>query len=363
MMRPEKHVVFWIAALVVLIAIVALLSNALLPFAVAAAIAYFLDPVADRLARLGLGRTLAAVLVVAIATMAIATAVFFLLPLAIGQIRQLALTLPADLERLRTWVEMAAAAYLGDKFPGFKAGLERSIGEFALGSSGFLASAAQSLWNRGLALVNLFSLVLVTPVVAFYLLRDWRKMTVRIDSWLPRENAPAIRVLLRDIDRAVGAFVRGQGTICLILGAFYAIALTVVGLRYGLVIGLATGLLSFVPMIGWVVGVTLAMIVALTQSWPATELPLLVLAIFFAAMAIDAAILSPTIVGQKVGLHPVALMLALFVFSALLGLLGAFVAVPVAAALAVVVRFARDRYLASPIYLGRTVGPPPAEDC
>ena len=357
-MRPEMHVVFWIVVFAIGIMLMSYLSDALLPFACGAAIAYFLNPVAAALQRAGLGRTLASILIIGVAAIALVAAVVFLLPLAVDQLRRLAETLPGDLERLRLWIEDVAAQHLGPSFPRFKVGLERALGELAQSSTGLVGDAAKMLWSRGQALINMVSLILVTPVVAFYLLRDWPAVVDKIDGWLPVHHAATIRRLASDVDSAVGAFIRGQGTICIILGAFYAVALTLLGLRYGLLIGLATGLLAFVPLVGWVLGLTVSLIVAVSQSWPDMMLALQVFGVFVAAMALDAGVLSPLIVGQKVGLHPVSLMLALFVFSALFGLLGTLVAVPVAAALAVLVRFARDRYLESSIYLGAD-GPAP----
>ena len=356
-MRPERHAAFWLISLVAFLLLIALLRDALLPFALAAVIAYFLNPVADGLQRMGVGRTFAAVLIIGLVTIAIAASIFFLLPLAAGQIRQLAQSLPNDLDRIRMWLEDVARQHLGQSFPGFKTSLERAMSELSQGSSGLLGAAAQALWNRGLALANLVALVLVTPVVTFYLLRDWPTMLEKIASWVPREHEATIRRLATDIDAAVGAFVRGQGTICLALGTLYSAALTAVGLRYALAIGLLTGLLSFIPMVGWSLGLVVAFVVALTQSWPDIALAFYVVGIYLAAMALDAGFLSPLIVGHRVGLHPVWLMLALFVFSALFGLLGVLVAVPVAAAAAVVVRFVRDRYLESSLYLGETAPP------
>ncbi|MGE0699105.1 MAG: AI-2E family transporter [Hyphomicrobiaceae bacterium] len=356
-MRSERQAVLWLAALVVTVVLVIVLRDALLPFAVGAVLAYFLDPVARRLQRLGVGRSLAAVLVVGLMAVALVAALFFLLPLAAAQLRQLAQTLPGDLDRLRGWLEGWAAAHFEQSLPGLKAGIEKSLTELAQSSASVIGTVAQGIWSRGLALVNLISLVLVTPVVTFYLLRDWPGMLARIDGWLPREHAATIRNLASDVDRAVGAFVRGQGTICLILGALYAASLTAIGLRYGLVIGLGTGLLAFVPMVGWALGLVVALVVALTQAWPDTSQALWVLGIFAAGMAIDSALLSPLVVGQSVGLHPVWLMLALFVFGGLFGFLGVVVAVPVAAALAVLIRFGRDRYLASRLYLGEPSPP------
>ena len=361
-MRPERRVLFWLAALAVLLIMLAFLKDALLPFAVGAAIAYFLNPVADGLQRLGLGRTLASILIIGLATLVLVAAVFFLLPIAADQIRQLVQSLPADLNRVRSWLEATAQQHFGESFPGIKASLEKALGELAQGSSGVVSTIAQALWSRGLALFNLVTLVLVTPVVSFYLLRDWHTMVDKITSWLPREQEQTIIRIGSDIDAAVAAFVRGQGTICLLLGALYAIALTLIGLRYGLVIGLATGLLGFIPMVGWALGLVIALVIALTQAWPDTTLAVQVLGVFAVGMALDSGVLAPLIVGQKVGLHPIWLMLALFVFGALFGLLGALIAVPVAAAVAVLVRFARDRYLESSLYLGTphaATGPPP----
>jgi predicted PurR-regulated permease PerM len=356
-MRGDRHVWFWAAALAVAVLLVALLRNVLLPFVAGAALAYFLNPVADRLERTGIGRTAAAALIVGLAGLLLLLAVVFLVPLAVGQLSQLAGTLPGDLERIKLSLEAWAEQRLGARFPTLKAGIERAFADIAAGSAGLYGQVAQGLWNRGLALFNLAALLLVTPIVVFYLLRDWHPMLARIDSWLPRDHQATVRRIAADIDGAVSAFIRGQGTLCLVLANLYALALSLVGLRYGLVIGLATGLLAFVPFVGWALGLAAASLVAISQTWPDTTLVLKVAGIYAAGMALDSAFLSPNIVGQRIGLHPVWLIFALFVFGALFGFLGALVAVPVAAALAVIVRFARDRYLASSIYLGSGTGP------
>ncbi len=351
-MRLEKQVVFWAAALAMLLVVVAVLRDVLLPFVAGATIAYFLNPLADRLERLGLGRLVAASLIVALGGLVVVLAIFVLLPLAADQVRQLSLKLPADLERLKPGIEAWAQQMFGSRYPEIRAGLERTFDELSKSWSGMLGLTAQALWNRGLAVFNLVSLLLVTPIVVFYLLRDWHQILDRIDSWLPREHAPTVRILASGIDNAVGAFVRGQGTICLILGALYAVALSMAGLRYGLVIGALTGLFAFVPFVGWSLGLATALVIGVTQGWPDLGLAATVLGIYAVGMALDSALLSPGIVGQRIGLHPVWLIFALLVFSALFGFLGVLVAVPVAAALGVLVRFGRDRYLVSSIYLG-----------
>jgi predicted PurR-regulated permease PerM len=209
---------------------------------------------------------------------------------------------------------------------------------------------ASSLWDQSRAVVNFFSLLLVTPLVVFYMLLDWDPMLAKINGWLPRAHAPTIRQLASDVNDAVSAFIRGQGTVCLILGVFYAAGLTAVGLRYGLLIGLATGIMAFVPFVGWALGLITASVLAVMQFWPDAVPLLMVIGVFLAGQAFDAGFLSPSIVGSKIGLHPVWLIFALFVFSYLFGFVGVLVAVPVAAAIGVLVRFALKVYLASPYY-------------
>jgi predicted PurR-regulated permease PerM len=355
-MRAERQLLFWVLAALALLAAVAQVREVLLPFVVGAVVAYFLNPIADRLEALGIARAAAAALLVAAGAVALIIALVLLVPLIANQIRQLSETLPGDVAKLKSVVEAWAAAKLGDRFPQFQSGLERAINDLAQSWSGSLGAIAKSLWSQGLAIVNLVSLLLITPVVVFYLLVDWHPMLARIDTWLPRDHAPVIRRLAGEINDAVSAFIRGQGTICLILGLFYGIGLTISGLRYGMAVGLATGALAFVPIVGWALGLIVAGALALVQSWPDPALPLKVAGVFALGMMIDSAVLSPKIVGRKIGLHPVWLMFALFVFSYLFGLVGALVAVPVAAAIGVLVRFAIEVYLDSPLYRGTNGG-------
>ncbi len=353
-MGEKRQVWFWFGALAFIIAAIALLGQVLLPFVMGAVLAYFLNPVADALERMGLGRALATVVILGLASVAVFATMFFLVPLAVGQLTQLAQTLPGDLERAQLALEQWAEQRFGDQFPGLKAGIKQAIDEVMRSSSGMIASFAQNIVSHGLAAFNLISLLLVTPIVAFYLLKDWHTVLARIDSWLPRDHAQTVRTIAAGIDQAVSAFVRGQGTICIILGVFYAIGLSFIGLKYGLVIGLATGIMAFVPIVGWLLGLITALLVAISQAWPDLSLAIKVGVVYGIGMGFDSAVLSPMIVGQRVGLHPVWLIFALIVFSTLFGMVGTLVAVPVTAALAVVVRFARDRYLESSIYRGGT---------
>jgi predicted PurR-regulated permease PerM len=192
----------------------------------------------------------------------------------------------------------------------------------------------------------------VAPVVAFYMLLDWDRMVATVDSWVPREHVETVRAIAREIDRSIAGFVRGQGTLCLILGIYYALGLTVIGLNFGLLIGLLAGLISFIPYVGSLTGLILAIGVAFVQFWPDWMWVAAVAGVFFVGQFIEGNILQPKLVGSSVGVHPVWLMFALLAFGALFGFVGLLVAVPCAAAIAVIMRFALTRYKESPLYRG-----------
>lgn len=354
MRGAEKQVLFWLSAAVLLLLAVLLLKDVLLPFVAGMVIAYFLNPLAERLTGLGMNRTLASVLIVVAVGLVVAAALVLLVPMIVTQVQQMALALPDELARLRELLEAWARERFGVRFSQIEASLDNAAGELAKNWSQWAGVIARSLWSQGLALFNFVSLLLVTPLVVFYLLVDWHPMLAKIDGWLPREHAPTIRRLAGEINEAVSAFIRGQGTVCMILGLFYALGLSWAGLKYGLVIGLATGLLAFVPFVGWAFGLLTAVGLAAVQFWPDT-LPLaMVVGVFLAGQALDAAVLSPQIVGSKIGLHPVWLIFSLFVFSYLFGFVGMLVAVPVAAAIGVLVRYALRVYIESEMFSGPT---------
>jgi predicted PurR-regulated permease PerM len=212
-----------------------------------------------------------------------------------------------------------------------------------------------SILTGGLALVNLLSLLVVTPIVAFYLLTDWDRMVARVDSWLPRQHVETLRGLAREMDDAMAGFIRGQAVVCLLLGLFYAIGLSLAGLNFGLLIGLGAGVLSFIPYVGSLTGFLLSIGVAIVQFWPNWAHILAVAAIFALGQFIEGNFLSPKLVGNRVGLHPVWLMFALFAFAYLFGFAGLLLAVPLAAAVGVLTRFALRKYLTSAFYLGPEV--------
>lgn len=351
-MGAQRQLWFWLAALFVVVALIGLLNEILLPFVAAIVGAYFLNPLADRLQALGLNRTLAAILIVGIAAVLIALALVLLVPLLVEQIRQLVNALPAETERFKAFLERHGREWLGPGFPSFQSALDKALAEQSQNWTATAGAIVASLWSRGLALVNFASLLLITPVIVFYLLLDWNDMMARIDAALPRDHAPTIRRLAGEINDAVAAFIRGQGAICLILGLYYGAGLSWAGIEYGLLVGITTGILAFVPVVGWILGATTAGVLAIVQHWPDVSPLVKAVGVLASGLAIDVAFLSPRFVGKKIGLHPVWLIFALFVFSYLFGLVGTLVAVPLAAAIGVLVRFAVEVYLGSAVYKG-----------
>ncbi len=351
-MRIERQVLFWLSAAALLVLAIGLLGPILLPFVAGIVIAYFLNPAADWLTKWGLPRWLASVLIVAVFVCTIVAALVFLVPLLLTQAQEFAVALPEELSRLRTLLEAWARERLGGHYADFEAGLDQASKALSDNWASLAGALAGSLWSQGLALFNFISLILVTPLVVFYVLIDWYPMLAKIDSWLPREHAPTIRKLAGDINAAVSAFIRGQGTVCFVLAVYYSLCLTAAGLRYGLLVGLGTGLMSFVPFVGWALGLITATTIAVVQFWPDLVPILVVVGVFIGAQVLDAGFLSPNIVGSKIGLHPVWLIFSLFVFSYLFGFVGLLVAVPIAAAVGVLVRFALSVYLASGVYRG-----------
>lgn len=356
-MRIERHVLFWLAALAGVVLLIGALREILLPFVVGMVIAYFFNPLADRLSAWGMNRMLAAAIIVGLAATVLITAIVYLAPVLFAQAEQLAEVLPTEFSKLSASLESWARERLGDRYVQVQDRLAKSSEAMASKWADFFGWLATSIWDQSSAIFNFLTLLLVTPVVVFYLLVDWHPMVAKIDGWLPRDQAPVIRQLAGDVNDSIAAFIRGQGTVCLVLGVFYCLAFTIIGLNYGLLVGIATGLLTFVPVVGWATGFVTATTLAVIQFWPSVMPIAAVVGVFLAAQAMDAAYLSPKIVGSKIGLHPVWLIFSLFVFSYLFGLIGVLIAVPLAAATGVLVRFALKVYLGSSLYTGDETPP------
>jgi predicted PurR-regulated permease PerM len=348
----RRQIRFWLIAAAFFGVFVYLFSAILLPFVAGMALAYFLDPVADRLQRLGLSRTAATLLILLAFIVSLAIAMIVLIPVLASQLADFLTKLPDYLAQLQTLITSFNPDWLERRF-GLDAGsLREGLNSLLTSGVGFITTVFQSIWSSGVALFSIAGLFVVTPVVAFYMLLDWDRMVAKVDSWVPRDHVETVRAIAADINTATAGFVRGQGTLCLILGIIYAVGLTLTGLNFGILIGLFAGLISFIPYVGSLVGLVLAVGVAFVQFWPDWLMVVAVACVFFVGQFIEGNILQPRLVGKSVGLHPVWLMFALFAFGALFGFVGLLIAVPSAAAVAVLVRFAIARYLESPLYKG-----------
>ena len=351
-MTLQKQVTFWVVAFLALILVLWLLSPILLPFIAGLVLAYFLDPVADALERLGLPRLVATATILVLSILLLVFIGLLIVPILGDQIVKFAGDLPSLLQSLLARFNEVAPQWIKDAIAKSGTDIQGSISDIAGKAAGWTATLLASVWSGGMAIVNILSLMVVTPIVAFYLLADWDRLVAKVDSWLPRDHATEIRTIFSDIDAALAGFIRGQGTVCLLLGAFYALALTIAGLKFGLVIGLAAGLLSFIPFVGALVGGLMAIGVGLVQFWPDFSSILIIIGIFAAGQFLEGNFLSPKLVGSSIGLHPVWLMFALFAFGYVFGFVGLLLAVPLAAAAGVLVRFALNQYMASKLYRG-----------
>ena len=351
----RQQVLIWGALALVLV--LWRLGDVVLPFVLGATLAYFLDPVADRLQRAGLGRVTATVLISLAVVLVFVLAVLLVVPLLVQQFEALRAALPDLIDR--------AYALATERLPSIldaDSSLRQSLAGLAQAAQARRGDLVNAVLGRALSVLNLVLLVVVVPVVVFYLLLDWDRMIAAIDDLLPRPHAPTIRALAAEIDRTVAAFVRGMGTVCLVMAVFYAAGLMLVGLQLGLVIGVIAGIITFIPYVGALIGGALALGFALVQFWGDWVSIALVAAVFAAGQALEGNVLTPRLAGRSVGLHPVWLIFALSVFGALFGFVGMLVAVPVAAALGVVTRHVALLYRQSTLYTGSPAPQGPESD-
>jgi predicted PurR-regulated permease PerM len=350
-MTSGQRLRFWLIGAVTFVVLLFLLRGVLLPFVAGMAIAYFLDPLADRLEALGLSRTSATAVITAIFFLLLAALLFLLVPVVEQQVVTFAQRLPGYVDALNERVQPLVHDLYRKLSPKDIEKLQSSVGAYAGTAVGWVVDLARSVLTGGIAVVSILSLLFITPVVTFYLLRDWDHMVHTVDDWLPRHNAETIRLQFSEINRTLAGFVRGQATVCLVLGAFYGIGLTLTGLDLGLVIGLGTGLAAFVPYVGMLTGLVVSVGLALAQGsgWGLLGGVGLV---FLIGNVLEGNVLTPKLVGDRVGLHPVWIIFALLAGGALFGFVGILLAVPMAAVVGVVTRFALKHYLGSDLYHG-----------
>ncbi|SSC68212.1 AI-2E family transporter [Ciceribacter selenitireducens] len=350
----RRQLMFWLAALAVFIFFLMMFRTILLPFIAGMALAYFLDPVADRLERLGLSRMWATVVILVTFIVVFVLSLMIIIPILASQLNEFIQHIPGYITQLQTYITTSNAAWLPGWLSTQTDTIKENFSKYLSEGVGFLGTLIAQIWNSGKALVDIASLLVVTPVVAFYLLLDWDRMIAKVDGWIPRGHVATVRAIAAELDSTIAGFVRGQGSLCLFLGIYYAVGLSLIGLNFGLLIGFLTGLLSFIPYVGSTVGLVLAAGVAVVQFWPDYVHLIIVVVFFFSGQFIEGNILQPKWVGKSVGLHPVWLMFALFAFGAMFGFVGVLIAVPAAASVGVLVRFALSRYLESDLYYGQS---------
>jgi predicted PurR-regulated permease PerM len=334
----------------VIVYLIWLLAPVLMPFAVAGMLAYLGDPLADRLERLGLNRMWAATIVFVVLLVAVCGVLLLLIPLIARQVENLIENLP----RYGEWAQNVAWPWLQarlhlDPHTFDSDRLLTAIKEH-IGSIGGVATAVLGKVSRsGLGIAMWLTNLVLIPVVAFYLLRDWDRLVATIDRTLPRSIQPTIAHLARESDKILGAFVRGQLLVMLALGVFYGAGLGLVGLSVGLLIGMVAGLLSFVPYLGFIIGFVAAIIAALVQYGDWTHV-LLVCGVFVVGQLLEGYVLVPKLVGDKIGLHPVAVIFAVLAGGYLFGFLGVLLALPAASVIMVLLRYLLERYRLSELY-------------
>jgi predicted PurR-regulated permease PerM len=328
-----------------------LFSSVLMPFVAAAGIAYVLDPFCTRMERAKVPRGLAALMLVIGLSLVALIFVLLLYPLVLNQVSLLVGRVPAYVRGLSAFAAKSISQlqqHLGPEY------VDAKLSDLVSGQAGavltFLIGALTRIVGGGFALFNVFSLLIVTPVVGFYLLRDWPAVVTRMDSWVPRRYQGVVRAQAREVDRILSAWVRGQATCCMILALFYATGLSLVGLDLGLVVGLTAGTLSFIPYVGTITGAVTSVGLAFAQ-FPTWEGVLRVVAVFVVGQILEGYVIYPRFLGDRVELPAVWVIFALFAGGAAFGFVGVMLAVPVAATVGVLARFWLRRYLRSPLYL------------
>lgn len=354
----SKPINFWQLLMLLGIIMLLLLHAILLPFAFGVLIAYLLNPIIGALARLGISRLWGTVLISIFVILVLVLILTVFLPIISWQLHQFVTkAIPIYFEDLQTLFESKSFIMLRNYFiTTSDQPIGANIQNLIAANGDLTKSFMSSILSSGKSIVGSVSLFIIAPVVAFYILLDWEHMITAIDALIPRQHLSTVHTIIKDIDRSIAGFVRGQGTVCLILGVYYALTLSVWGLNYGILLGLYVGIASFIPYIGSASGFLIALLVAWTQyydfdtKWYYISA---VIGIFLFGHFIESYVLQPKLVGNSVGLHPVWLIFALIAFGYLFGFVGMLVAVPTAAAIGVLVRFAINNYVASSMYKGK----------
>jgi predicted PurR-regulated permease PerM len=348
-MSVSRQTLFWVGTLILFFLLLHLLAGMLLPFVAGFMIAYLLLPVVSRLTRWGVPRWLSSLIALVLFILAIVVLVVLIVPVIEVQTGQLARSAPAAVAYVREQVQTLLDRAQRDLPPEDLAKARDMVGSWTGSILTWVAGLAQSILSRGIALANIITLLLITPLVAYFAMRDWDSIVAKLDGLLPRAYAPTIREQVRLIDSTISGYLHGQALVSLIVGIYYAVALSILGLQFAIILGIVVGIISFVPYLGEVTGVILAMGLGAMQfgSWP---MVLIIAAIFLVGHLGSSDVLQPKLIGSRVHLHQIWVIFALLAFGELFGFLGLLLALPAAAVTGVLVRFAVGRYLASSFY-------------
>lgn len=338
----------WIAIAAASLAAIIWLRDILLPFMVALALAYLLDPVVERGERAGVSRGIAAFVILVLFYAALAALLALLIPLFGEEVARFIDKFPDYVSQLqalasdpkRPWLHKIIGLGLSE--------LEQSAGELTSAAADVIPAFLRSVWSDSRTLISLASLLIVTPIITLYLLIDWTHLIAAIDRLIPAPHRETVRSLAREINATIASFLHGQGTICVILAAYYAIALHFTGLNHAILIGVSAGLISFIPYLGFLTGLVASVAIAVLQFWPGWGVIPVILAIFAFGQAVADYVLAPYLIASKIHLNPAWAMFALAAFGYLFGAVGLLIAVPAAAAIGVLVRFATAQELAPP---------------
>lgn len=317
-----------------------LLRDILLPFLAGVALAYLLDPVVDRLQRFGLNRTVSAFAMLSLFIVAVGGIAVVAVPIIGTEIADLIEKIPGYIGQLQALAANPSRPWLRKIVGEGLTEAEQSAGDIASFAANWVPSLLRSLWSDSQSVISALSLLIVTPIVTFYVLKDWNRLIAVINRSIPAAQRETVQELAKELDDTISGFLRGQGTICLVLAFYYALALDLTGLNHGILIGLFAGLISFVPYLGSLAGLLLSVCVAVLQFWPRWMMIPIVLAIFVSGQTIADYVLAPYLVASRIHLNPVWIMFAIAAFGYLFGFVGLILAVPLAAAAGVLVRFA-----------------------
>jgi predicted PurR-regulated permease PerM len=331
----------------------------LLPFLAGVALAYLLDPVVDRLHRFGLNRTVAAFAMLSLFIVAVGGVAVVAIPIIGTEIADLIEKIPGYIEQLQALAANPSRPWLRKIIGEGLSEAEQSAGEIATFAANWIPSLLRSLWSDSQSVISALSLLTVTPIVTFYLLKDWKRVIATINHSIPSAQRDTVQQLAKELDDTISGLLRGQGTICLVLAFYYALTLHLIDLNHGILIGLFAGLISFIPYLGSLAGLLLSVCVAVLQFWPNWTLIPVILAIFVSGQAIADYVLAPYLVASRIHLNPVWVMFAIAAFGYLFGIVGLILAVPLAAAIGVVIRIATAQYLVSSHEATRTPAPAP----